>query len=127
MVGAVLAGSAVTSSAATPRTYVSKCDHTAIKPAQILFACGDGGFYADHLRWGFWGKYRAHGRGIFHQNDCMPDCARGHFHARRGHITLRGRRWCSGVKQWVFRRALIHFRRPLLGRSEVDFAMPCPF
>jgi hypothetical protein len=123
----VLAGSASVSVASGQPTHVTNCDHTSIRPRMIMFACADGGFYVDHLRWGFWGKLHARGRGVFHENDCTPDCARGHFHSRRGHITLRDRKWCSNVKQWVFKRMTIRFRRPLLGRSVVRGTLPCPF
>ena len=127
VVVAVLVGSAGTSGAAMQPTYVTKCNHTAIKPKAIVFACADGGYYATRLHWGFWGTVHARGRGLFHENDCTPDCADGHFHTRRGHIRLSGRKWCSNVKRWVFRAYLVHYRRPLLGRSEDSGTFPCPF
>ena len=112
---------------ARPVTFVTKdCVHVAIRPASIVFACADGNFYADHLRWGFWGVRHARGHGVFHQNDCNPSCAEGHFHERRGRITLRYRRWCPQIHKYVFRRATVHFRRPLLGRTGESFAMYCP-
>jgi hypothetical protein len=53
----------------------------AVRPHRILFACADGNFYVDHLRWSSWAARSASGLGVGHQNDCMPYCAAGHFHA----------------------------------------------
>jgi len=124
---AVVLALAVPADAVTPRTYVTyDCTHVAVKPHSIVFACGDGNFYANHLQWGFWYQRRARGHGVFHQNDCNPNCAMGHFHARRGRIWLRYRGWCPKINKYVFRHAAIHFRRPLLGRSGESVTLYCP-
>jgi hypothetical protein len=117
----------VPSAGAGPVTYVTKdCIHVGIEPHSIVFACADGNFYANHLQWGFWGVRHARGHGVFHQNDCNPSCAQGHFRERRGKIRLRYRRWCPKIHKYVFRHATVRFRRPLLGRSEESFALYCP-
>jgi hypothetical protein len=51
-----------------------------IRPRSILMACGDGNFFITNLRWSRWNASEAGGAGVGHQNDCTPDCARGHFH-----------------------------------------------
>ena len=118
---------AVPSAQAAPVTYVTKdCVHVAVEPHYILFACADGNYYANHLQWALWDLKRARGHGVFHQNDCKPDCASGHFHKRRGTIHLRYRRWCPKIHKYVFKHAHVHYNRPLLGRSGESFAMFCP-
>ena len=113
--------------AGTGKTYTShNCTSQKIEPRQIMFACGDGGFYADHLDWSGWGKFRAKGEGIFHKNDCDPDCAGGEFHARHGKITLKNRMWCKDAHKFMFRRAKIVYNHPLLGDKEESFRLFCP-
>ena len=113
--------------AGSHKTYVShNCTSQKIEPRQIMFACGDGGYYADHLDWSGWGQFRARGEGIFHQNDCDPSCAGGEFHARHGKITLRKRIWCKDQHKFMFRRAKVVYNRPLLGEKRTTFRMFCP-
>ena len=52
-----------------------------MRPRAIVLACGDGNFYANHLRWTSWTQTSARATGVGHQNDCKPDCAAGHFQA----------------------------------------------
>ena len=112
---------------AASRTFVTyDCSHVKVEPRQILFACGDGAFYSDHLHWRKWHPRRAVGEGEFHQNDCRPDCAEGTFHERDGKIVLHGRKWCSNVHEYVFAHARIHYDRPLLGDRRVHFGLACP-
>jgi hypothetical protein len=59
------------------------CEGTrpAVRPHSIVFACADGNFYVNSLRWSSWTTESASAVGIGHQNDCTPFCAAGHFHA----------------------------------------------
>ena len=76
------------------------CSHTAVvRPQSIVFACGDGNFYATSLHWSRWTTTEAVAQGVGHQNDCKPYCAAGHFHAfpltvRLSHVVscVRGKR-----------------------------------
>ncbi|MFL5766587.1 MAG: hypothetical protein ACJ758_01930 [Actinomycetota bacterium] len=112
---------------AAGRTYVTyDCAHVKTEPRQILFACGDGAFFSDHLHWRKWHSFRAVGRGEFHQNDCRPDCARGTFHERDGKIVLHGRQWCAGIHKSVFAHARITFDGRLVGRHRQRFRLFCP-
>jgi hypothetical protein len=52
-----------------------------LRPRTILVACGDGNFFITRLRWSHWDAHYATALGTGHQNDCKPDCARGHFHS----------------------------------------------
>ena len=115
------------SSAAAHVTYVSPdCQRLHVRPESILFACGDGNYYASHLTWDRWEVKRAVGEGLFHQDDCRPNCADGTFHNRRGRIVLHGRVPCPGLHEKMFRRASVTYRRPLLGRSETSFRLLPP-
>jgi hypothetical protein len=59
------------------------------KPRSIIVACGDGNLQLLRLRWSRWSTTAATGAGIYHWNDCIPQCYRGHFHSRDGaHIAL---------------------------------------
>ena len=91
-----------------------------------MFACADGGYFVTSLEWTGWHRFRATGRGLFHQNDCRPSCAEGTFHSRRGRITMSRRQWCAGVHRYVFRRARVVYVRPLLGRVRTNFRLSCP-
>ena len=92
-------------------TYVTDCMRARMRPDRIVFACADGNFYADHLEWRLWHVWRAAGRGLFHINDCKPDCANGTFHVRSGRIRLRSRIRCEGIDKYVFDRARIVYDR----------------
>jgi hypothetical protein len=112
---------------AASRTFVTyDCAHVKVEPRQILFACGDGAFYSDHLHWRTWHRLRAVGEGEFHQNDCRPSCAQGTFHERDAKIVLHGRKYCADVDAHVFAHARIHYDRPLLGNRRVHFGLACP-
>jgi hypothetical protein len=113
--------------AATGRTFVdNNCHDVKIQPRYILFACGDGGFYATQLEWDSWHRFRALGRGNFHQNDCDPSCAGGTFHTASGRLLLKDRGRCPGVHHFVFLRAVITFDGSLLGRHRVGTSIMCP-
>jgi hypothetical protein len=66
--------------AAAATVFTGCAHHPVIRPASIVFACGDGNFYATSLRWSSWGATSAAATGTGHQNDCKPYCAAGHFH-----------------------------------------------
>lgn len=59
------------------REYV--CHGTHYKPRSILIACGDGNARVKRLHWSVWTDRKAHGSGVWQQNNCKPDCADGHF------------------------------------------------
>ncbi len=116
----------IQASAREPTTVTDDCYHVDVRPRSIMFACADGGYYVTHLDWLRWRGRRADGVGLFHRNDCIPNCAGGTFHNRRGTISLRHRLWCPDVGRYVYRRALITYRRPLAGRTRTRFRLFCP-
>jgi hypothetical protein len=116
------------SAEAKPITYVTHdCQHVKVKPRAILFACGDGNFYVKRLHWRAWHLRRAVAHGVYHFNDCKPDCARGTFHKRRGRLVLRRRLWCPDIDKFVFRRAKVRYKRPWNGKRRFSFRLFCPF
>jgi hypothetical protein len=73
---------------ATP-PVLTGCEHVArVRPALVVIACGDGNFYFSGVRWKTWGTRGAVGSGTAHQNDCVPYCAAGHFHAYPAELRL---------------------------------------
>ncbi len=52
-----------------------------VRPSSFILACADANDYLTHLRWKSWGTYLASGVGTQEENDCIPYCAAGHFHA----------------------------------------------
>ena len=49
------------------------------EPKQYVLACADYNSYFSDLHWTAWTAKRATATGTYHQNDCEPDCASGHF------------------------------------------------
>src|SRR5581483_9811335 len=71
-------------SAAKPpaaRMAVADCaGRPEVRPRQFTLACADGNDYLTRLAWASWGPALASGTAVQEQNDCVPDCAAGHFH-----------------------------------------------
>jgi hypothetical protein len=122
-------GTALPTTASGSRTYIAKCTHLAYKPHSILFACGDGGFYVKRLHWRHWSSHWAVASGVFHQNDCTPDCAQGTFHRRRGILLLTRRFSCPSRSKLVFKHVTIRYDVPSKGNvkwGHPDFKSLCP-
>ncbi|QHC22851.1 hypothetical protein [Streptomyces sp. GS7] len=54
--------------------------HDQVEPREYMLACADGNNDLRGLRWADWTARTAHGVGRQVANDCLPDCAEGHFH-----------------------------------------------
>ena len=67
-----------------------------VRPATVLFACGDGNFSAEKLHWASWGGPKAVANGVAQSNDCTPNCAAGKFHSYRIRVIVSGRQSCPG-------------------------------
>jgi hypothetical protein len=102
------------------------CLHTSIRPSSIILACADANWYVKRLRWRSWDVDRAAGSGVFHFNDCVPNCSAGTFHIRHGRIALTGRRWCRQAHVWVFTRAAIVYDRAWQGHVHLTAWLACP-
>lgn len=66
------------------------------RPSTIIIACGDGNFYATHLRYSAYGGKTARASGSLVDNDCEPDCVGGTFHSYVGSVTLGDVATCDG-------------------------------
>jgi len=58
------------------------------RPVSILVACGDGNLFIAKITWSTWTVNSARGTGVAHENNCVPDCARGRFHTYRVSVRL---------------------------------------
>jgi hypothetical protein len=86
--------------------------HPEVKPARVVFACGDGNFGFDGLQWIAWGGARAVGLASAYLNDCQPNCAAGHFVRYRAVLIASGSQRCPGG-----RRAYLTVTYAFIGRS----------
>jgi hypothetical protein len=52
-----------------------------VEPRSIVLACADQNSLVSDITWTSWTSDLASGSGTLEQNDCIPDCAAGHFHS----------------------------------------------
>ena len=90
---------------------VSNCLTKSVKvrPAGIVVACADDGFYLTGLKWAAWTQTAAHGTGTAHVNDCNPYCAAGHFHTYPVAVRLFKPATCKGAARARFTRLFYRF------------------
>jgi len=73
-------------------SVVDECDFpatpSAIEPARIVLACGDGNAFLAGLTWSSWTASRATATGYYTHNTCTPDCAQGTFVSTPASVTL---------------------------------------
>jgi hypothetical protein len=55
------------------------CESAVYKPESITLTCADGGMTVGEIKWQRWDTGEAIGTGIYIENSCQPDCARGKF------------------------------------------------
>jgi hypothetical protein len=93
-----------------------------IRPPSILVACGDGNFFIARIKWVSWTASIASGAGVGHQNDCAPDCARGHFHLYRVSLRLYRPEHCAdGRTEFTrFRWSFVGAKPPNVLRAGIE-------
>jgi hypothetical protein len=69
--------------------FTWNCESRVQKPSEIVLPCADAGIYVDQIQWSTWERAGAVGAGIFHVNDCDPDCADGTMHQAPVRVELR--------------------------------------
>jgi hypothetical protein len=127
----VLLSLVATLALAHPATVWKSCAHEpAVRPAQIVLACGDGNFYAAGLRWTSWTSSSATATGVGRQNDCNPYCAAGHFRAYPISVRLSDPVTCGGTRR-EFARISWRWTTPIpklhaVPRTGSD-TLPCSF
>ncbi|HTY73762.1 MAG TPA: hypothetical protein VMI11_15290 [Actinomycetes bacterium] len=80
---------------------LADCVHEVRRPTGIILACADANAYLKGLSWRTWGGAVARGRGVYWANDCVPDCAAGHFHRHLAYVHL------SRVRLGLYSRATL--------------------
>ncbi len=80
------AGARATAGAAVPDVLTCS-GKVVVEPKQFILACADANSYFVALRWMSWTAAGAVAAGTYRENDCLPNCAAGHFHSYPG--TLR--------------------------------------
>jgi hypothetical protein len=70
-----------------------------VRPSALLVACTDGNLFLAGVKWTRWDQREADGSGSGHQNDCTPDCGRGHFDTYRVSVRLFRPRTCSNGRR----------------------------
>jgi hypothetical protein len=110
------------SAAGTARPVLVNCQgHGQTTPRSYILTCADDGMYLAGLHWASWSGAPGSGaaafaRGTDHENDCLPSCAQGHFHAYPALITVwRAEPWPGHHGQRYFSRVTAIFtgKRPL--------------
>jgi len=69
-------------------SLVQNCGFTSFQPKSIWLACADGGEGIRGIKWMFWSKKSAVGKGTYFVNDCIPYCANGSIHEKRVQVFL---------------------------------------
>jgi hypothetical protein len=73
------------------RIVVLDClGNAVVRPSNFTLACADGNDYLTKLSWTSWNPNLASAYGIQEENDCIPYCAAGHFHAYPVDVVLWG-------------------------------------
>jgi hypothetical protein len=67
-----------------------------VRPSSFILACADGNDYLTGLHWTSWGPHLASAVGTQEENDCIPYCAAGHFHAYPVDVVFWGRTAVTG-------------------------------
>jgi len=79
------------SPSSVPRSSVQvyvDCEHTAVRPKEILVACGDGSYVLTKVSYTAWSESIARGSATAIANDFTPDRATGKDHAYAVAFTL---------------------------------------
>ena len=124
------APNASSSSSPTPRASSSPvaaqtkvtadCNHFTVRPRRIGIACGDGGFYLDHLRYARWTRTSAFATGIAVLRRCVPACASGYYVRHHVRVTFDRVRMVFGSP--IFTRVEIKYGDS--GRLEREYVLP---
>jgi hypothetical protein len=111
------------------RRVVGNCTSSQVRPASIIIACADANIALTHLRWQRFGGVTAVADGSYSANDCMPNCAAGHFHSYAARVVLSKAQLCPD-KYDDYRDASVTFtaaRPPGVKRATAPISLPgCP-
>ena len=83
-----------------PFVAAAFCSGRDRRPKTIVIDCGNGTFYASHLRYSRYGHRTAEATGRLLYSPCWPDCPSEHFNSYRGTIILSQIRFCQGHRYY---------------------------
>jgi len=95
-----------------------------VRPSQVIFACGDGNFFAHGLRWTNWGASTTSATGTGQFTDCTPNCAQGKAHSARIKVIASGRQSCAGGRP-AYAAITFAWIGPSPGRAPFSMRFPC--
>jgi hypothetical protein len=112
---------------AVGRVYVAAegCRGHRFMPRKVILACGDGNLYVTGLGYRSYDGRQARAKGVFHLNDCRPNCAGGRFHTHGGTIRFFDVVRCADGRRY-FARARYSFKgHDGSGTAEIEPEMRC--
>jgi len=72
-------------------TVVLNCQNRPqVRPSSFILTCADANDYLTGLSWKNWGPRLASATGVQKENDCVPNCASGHFHSYPANVVFWG-------------------------------------
>ncbi len=95
-----------------------------VRPSQVIFACGDGNFFAHGLSWTNWGATTTSSTGTGQFTDCTPNCAQGKAHSARIKVIASGRQSCPGGRP-AYTTVTFAWIGPSPGRAPFAMRFPC--
>jgi hypothetical protein len=81
--------------AGTSLPVLTGCNSQLLMRPKAVDFCGDGAFFLRRIRWSSWGSSSAVAAAVAHQDDCLPDCARGRYRVYAVAVWLTRVRECS--------------------------------
>lgn len=96
---AVAPDSVATPSHKAPKYVVADCFQLQVRPSSLVYSCADGGSGLEHMHWTTWSSKLASGYGAYYANDCIPNCADGHFHTYQALVVLWGTAQVKGHQE----------------------------
>jgi hypothetical protein len=98
-------------------TVVLNCQgHAQVRPSSYVLTCADANDYLTGLSWKSWGPGLASATGVQRENDCVPNCASGHFRSYPVDVVFRGSAAVRPGEQRFTRVTLLYpGRRPVAG------------
>ena len=77
VIALAIGGLSFLSNARANHVYTVTCGIVSYKPEVFFKSCGEGGVAVGEIKWEYWKKDGAYGRGTYAINDCTPDCTSG--------------------------------------------------
>jgi hypothetical protein len=129
-VGLLLAGAISLSAlaASDARRVVGDCTKSQVRPGSIVLACADFNLALTSLHWSSFGGASAFASGLYHVNDCTPNCAAGKFHSYPIKLVVSAAAVCPD-KYDDYRRARVTFtgaRPPGQKSARAVLTLLCP-